>query len=135
MKKRINDKIREIEGFLDGLSEILPMDLKDYASDSKTKAACERYFEKIVEATVDLAFLMIKFKEFEIPEGDKETFDMLAKKNVITIVLAEKLKDAKSMRNILAHEYGTIDDELVFYSLTEEIEKDVREFIKAVKRS
>lgn len=135
MNGRINDKIKEIEVFLDKLSEILPINLKDYIKDSRTKAACERYFEKIVEAVIDLAFLIIKERGFKTPEEDKEAFDILSEEKIISDNLAEKLKDAKSMRNILAHKYGTVNDELVFYSLTEELEKDVKEFIKAVKKS
>ena len=92
MGGRIDDKIKEIEGFLEELSEILPANLRDYIKDFRTKAACERYFEKIIEAIVDLAFLIIKFKKLEIPEGDKEAFDVLAKREIITSLLAGKLK-------------------------------------------
>ena len=134
MKERINDKIEEIEGFLNELLEILPLNIKNYIQDFKTKAACERYFEKIIEAIVDLAFLIIKLKKFEIPEGDKETFDILAKNNIIPPVLAEKFKEAKGMRNILAHKYGDVDNELVFHAITEEMERDAKEFIKTVKK-
>jgi len=65
-----------------------------------------------------------------MPEEDKETFDILAKGEIISNELAIKLKDAKGMRNILSHQYGNVDDEIVFESITEELDKDVREFIK-----
>ena len=38
------------------------------------------------------------------------------------------------MRNILAHEYGEVDDEIVFNAVTEELEKDAIEFIKNIKK-
>ena len=38
------------------------------------------------------------------------------------------------MRNIIAHEYGKIDDEIVFGAVTEQLGKDVREFIKDIKK-
>jgi uncharacterized protein YutE (UPF0331/DUF86 family) len=31
--------------------------------------------------------------------------------------LSSKLKEAKGMRNIIAHEYGNIDDKIVFKSM------------------
>ena len=37
------------------------------------------------------------------------------------------------MKNIISHQYGKIDDEIIFESITEELEKDVRYFIKKVK--
>ena len=49
--------------------------------------------------------------------------------------LAEKFKDAKGVRNLIAHKYGEVDDKIVFHSLTEELEKDVMEFMKEVEKS
>ena len=129
----INDKIDEIEGYLSEIEEFIPADFDGYKRDFKTKAACERYFEKIVEAVTDLAFLVIKEKGYSTPEEDKQAFDILAKEKVIPQQLAEHFKDAKGMRNILAHKYGTVDDETVFHSITEEIVDDANEFLKAVR--
>lgn len=78
MKGRISDKVDEIERFLDELLEILPIKIESYTKDFRTKAACERYFEKIVEAIVDLAFLVIKDRGLRTPEEDKEVFDILS---------------------------------------------------------
>lgn len=132
---RIPDKIESIEIYLGELLEITPENFRQYSSDKKTKAACERYFEKIVEAAVDLAFLIVKQQGLKIPEEDKEAFDILAADEIINPELAVKLKEAKGMRNILAHQYGTVDDEIVFRSITEEIGRDTREFIKCVKKN
>ena len=131
---RIKDKIKEIEGYLTELNEIAPTEFQDYINDIKTKAACERYFEKIIEAVVDLAFLIIKDKGFKVPEEDKEAFDILAQEEMISNLLAIKLKDAKGMRNIIAHEYGKIDDKIVFESITENLEKDVQDFIRSITK-
>jgi len=134
MNTRIKDKIREIESYLEELENFLPSRFEDYKEDHKLKAACERYFEKIVEAVVDLAFLLIKDMNFETPESDKSSFDILFKNTIISKEICEKLKDAKGMRNIIAHEYGTIDDETVFHVVSEELGKDVRKFIGDIKK-
>lgn len=131
---RINDKISEIEDYLSELEEIMPESFHDYKIDLKTKAACERYFEKIIEAVIDLAFLIIKDKGYKIPEEDKEAFDILAHEKIISQELAIKFKEAKGMRNIIAHEYGQTDDELIFHSITEELKLDVNELIKSLKK-
>ena len=131
--ERLTDKLKEIEQYLQELSEIIPENYLDYANDIKTKAACERYFEKIIEAVVDAAFLVIKEKELDIPEDDKEAFDILLNENIISEELAGNLKDAKGMRNLIAHKYGSVDDEVVFRSITEELERDVKSFVKSLK--
>jgi uncharacterized protein YutE (UPF0331/DUF86 family) len=130
---RVIDKLEELKGYVSELEEIMPGNLQEYV-DLKTKAACERYFERIMEAVVDLSFLIIKEKGYKIPEEDKEAFDILVKEGFISQELSEKLKDAKGMRNIIAHEYGKIDDELVFHSITEELVEDVNGLIKEVRK-
>ncbi|MBU0977462.1 MAG: DUF86 domain-containing protein [Nanoarchaeota archaeon] len=103
-------------------------------NDHKTKAACEHYFEKIVEALADLAFFVIKKKDFPPAEDDIAAFFVLAEKNIISDELARKLKEAKGMRNFISHEYGKVDDELVFEALSGELEKDVGEFLGKVRK-
>lgn len=132
MKNRINDKILEIEQFLEELESSLPENFEQYKTDFKLRAIGERYFEKIIEAVVDLAFFIIKDKNLKQPDEDKQAFDILSKEKIISGNLAEKLKDAKGMRNILAHEYGRIDNELIFHSISEELIPDVQEFLKVI---
>lgn len=133
MKMRVSDKKEEIEIYLSELSDMLPSSFAEYKTDLKTKAACERYFEKIVEAVIDLAFLVIKEKKLKLPEDDKRAFEILSERKIIPAHLAEKFKDAKGMRNLIAHKYGDVDDKMVFHSLAEEIDKDVREFLDKVE--
>lgn len=38
------------------------------------------------------------------------------------------------MRNIISHQYGNVDNKIVFETITEELEKDVREFIKCIRK-
>jgi len=130
---RINDKIEEIEKYLQELNEIIPAEYEEYISNLEKRAACERYFEKIVEAVVDLAFLTIRNKNLKMPEDEESSFSIFAEQNIISEELAEKLRNAKGMRNIIAHEYGKIDDELVFEAVSEHLEKDIKEFINIIK--
>jgi uncharacterized protein YutE (UPF0331/DUF86 family) len=131
---RINDKIEDILMFFDELSGIIPENLEDYISNKKEKAACERYFEKIIGAITDVAFYVIKLKKLRIPQDDSDAFEVLKENKIIDDKLAQKLKDAKGMRNILAHEYGKIDDEIVFDSIKDELILDAEEFIKQIKQ-
>ena len=131
---RIKDKIDEIEKYAEELSKIIPPNFGQYKSEFKLKDACERYFKRIIESIVDLAFLVIKEHKLKIPEEDKQAFDILNEENIISGNLKERLQDAKGMRNILAHEYGRIDDEIVFESIKNELISDAEEFIKQIKK-
>ncbi len=131
---RIKDKISEVSEFLDQLQKIAPGSFDEYKSNIEKKAACERYIEKIVEAATDLAFLVIKSKKLRIPEDDADAFNILIENRIIGSDLGVRLKSAKGMKNLIAHQYGKVDDEIVFESITEELDKDIREFIQLVKK-
>ncbi len=128
---RIKDKIEQIKRYLDELEQISPNNFEDY--DIKTCAACERYFEKIVEAAVDLSYLVIKKNQFKVPEEANEAFDILVKEKIISKELATRLKEAKGMRNLISHQYGNIDDKIVFKSITEELPTDIKNYINIIK--
>lgn len=131
---RIKDKINEIHVYLEELSKIVPSEFDDYKSNNLVKAACERYFEKIVEAVTDIAFMVIVRRKLRVPEDDIDAFNILLEHKIIDEWLYKKLKEAKGMRNILAHQYGTINDKIVFESITEELDKDIRDFISTIEK-
>ena len=133
MKQRIHEKITEISSFLSELQEIVPPQYNTYLQSLMVKAACERYFEKIIIAMIDLSFMIIKYKKLRIPEDDNSAFESLAEEGIISGELALKLRKAKGMRNIMAHEYGEVDVKLVFQAVSSEIFFDTEEFLKAIK--
>ncbi len=133
-KERIKDKIKLVTEFIDYLYSIFPKDLESYKTNITIKSACERHFEKIMEACTDIAFLIVRDKGLEMPEDEDSIFYVLAKKNFISSDLAEKLRSAKGMRNILAHQYGEIDDAKIFNSIEQELEKDINEFIEKIEK-
>jgi len=87
-ENRKRDKIEEIEKYMEELEPILPTSFEDYKIDLKIRAICERYFEKIVEAVVDLAFVLIKEKKLKIPKEDEQSFEILKNANIISENLA-----------------------------------------------
>lgn len=133
IKDRLNSKLKDLEKYLEFLGKSIPNKLKDYEKDNFVKAVCERYFEKIIEATVDTSFLIVKLRNLRVPLLDESVFSVLAENKIINLKLSEKLSEAKSMRNFIAHQYGGIDDEKVFLSIKEELIPDVKEFLEAVK--
>lgn len=137
MKERINEKMKEIQEFLDFIVERIPETLEEYKKDLDKKAICERYIEKIIEAIVDLAFLIVKYLNIQIPAetSDKEIFSLLSDNKIISKELSAKMQDAKGMRNIIAHEYGKINDEIIFESISSELIDDTKDFISAIEKA
>jgi uncharacterized protein YutE (UPF0331/DUF86 family) len=138
MNERINAKINEIQEYLRNVAEISPDNLEEYQTNWKTKAICERLCEKITEAVVDISFLIFKEelnkdKNIKIPKNDSEVFEILRDRNIISSELCKNLIELKAMRNWLAHEYGEIDDEIIFHAVSEELHKDINNFLSVVE--
>ncbi|HIH10786.1 TPA: DUF86 domain-containing protein [Candidatus Woesearchaeota archaeon] len=134
MKEKIIAKIKEISQYLTELEEIVPDNFAQYEKNFRDRAACERFFEKIIEACVDLGFMLIKYKKLPVPTTDKELFAILGKNKIITSAIAMKLSEAKGMRNLLAHEYALIRDDLVYSAVHGEVIPDVEQFLNEIKR-
>jgi hypothetical protein len=60
----------------------------------------KRYFEKIVEGIISLAFLIIRLNQLKSPESEEHAFLILAKNKIISEDFAKRLKDAKQLSNI-----------------------------------
>ena len=133
--KRMTDKIKQVETYLKELKEIAPKSLDKYISSLEKKAACERYVEKIVEAVIDLAFIAIKERKLRMPESDTDAFNILLENGIIDEAIALNLKKAKGMRNFIAHEYGEIDNKIVFNAISKELGDDVKRFVDRLERT
>jgi len=130
---RIEDKIKQVEEYLNELEEIIPLSLEEYLGSLEKRLACERALEKIIESVNDLAILVIKEKRLKLPNEESKAFSILAEKKFISEDLCEKLRQAIGMRNFLVHQYEKIDDELVFETLSAQIIKDITEFLDILR--
>lgn len=61
------------------------------------------------EQAIDLANYIIKTYKMGVPATSAESFQLLEKKSVISIDLAEKLRKMISFRNTITHEYHRMD--------------------------
>lgn len=65
------------------------------------------------------------------PEDYTSSFIRASEVGLISRVLADKIKGAGGMRNIIVHEYMDIDDEKVYEAIVRE-RADFKEYIKQV---
>jgi len=85
-----------------------------------------------VEACIDIANHIIAAKRFERAEEYSQMFIVLAKNNVISEKLGEKLSNMARFRNLLVHRYGEIKAQRLIEIVKEDL-NDVVEFVKEVK--
>ncbi|MBI2666123.1 DUF86 domain-containing protein [Candidatus Woesearchaeota archaeon] len=133
LKDRILLKLSRMNTYLDELEELLPQDEEDFIHDLKTKRACQKTIEAVIEEVLDILSMLVSYFKLGLPESEDDIVRIAEKKGIISSELAAKVKSMKGFRNILVHKYGEIDDEETYIFLTHEL-KDFAAFEKEVKQ-
>jgi uncharacterized protein YutE (UPF0331/DUF86 family) len=103
----------ELDGYLGELRSVVPATLNAYLTVEKRRS-CERLLQVSIETTIDVCSLLVAGLRLGLPGEENDLFEKLADRGVISRPVADLLRRMKGMRNILVHEYGRVDDELIF---------------------
>jgi len=104
-------KMREYQGFLKELQKI---SMKDFTSDFKTRGAVERYLQVSVECIVDIGNEIISSLQLRRPERYRDIPYILAEAKIIPKAFAERVASMIGFRNLLVHDYASININLVY---------------------
>jgi uncharacterized protein YutE (UPF0331/DUF86 family) len=133
---RILAKLDELEGYLAELRAIAPENLKEYRRIEK-KRSCERLLQLCIECVIDLCRILVSGLRLGLPADENDLFEKLNKNGIVSPSGARLLRQMRGFRNILVHEYASVDDELVFkYVKTrlgdfEKIRKQILEVLRS----
>ncbi len=111
--KRFKDKLGLIENRVANISEWK----EDFLSDEKSKLACYKAFQEIVEASTDI--LAMALKEHKVlPKDDYLNIDLAVEKGIIDKKLSGVLIEANGLRNRVVHEYnGGLNSQTAYDSM------------------
>lgn len=112
-KDRLLAKIDELEGYLGELDQVKPISLEEYKRVEK-KRSCERLLQLSIECMIDICALIVTGLRLGLPSEEDDLFERLEQAGIISPIMKETLRKMKAFRNILVHEYGRIDDQLVY---------------------
>lgn len=112
-RERLLAKIDVLDGYLKELREILPASIEEYKKIEKRRA-CERLLQVSVECVIDICGLIVIGLRLGLPAEEDDLFEKLEQAGIITSSRKESLKQMKGFRNILVHEYGHVDDMIVY---------------------
>ena len=112
-EERILAKLDELEGYLAELRAIAPENLKEYRRIEK-KRSCERLLQLCIECVIDMCRILVSGLRLGLPADENDLFEKLNKNGIVTPSVKRLLRQMRGFRNILLHEYASVDDELVF---------------------
>jgi uncharacterized protein YutE (UPF0331/DUF86 family) len=113
-RDRILTKLDEVDGYLVELRSIAPARLEEYLKGLEKRRACERLLQISIDGAIDVCALLVTGLRPGLPGEEDDLFEKLAVGGVISRPMAATLRRMKGLRNILMHEYGRLDDALVF---------------------
>lgn len=97
-------------------------------------SAVERNLQLALECAIDVGEMLIATRGWPRPEENRDVFRVLGENGVLDEDLAARMMRAAGLRNLLVHQYGTIDRD----KLAKVLENDVGDldlFAQAVARS
>lgn len=135
-RERILAKVDELDGYVKELQAIAPQSFTEYRRIEK-KRACERLLQIAVECVIDVCNLFVSGLRLGLPAEEDDLFEKLEQAGILSPRMKETVKEMKGFRNILVHEYGRIDDEIVYQATKTRLGDFAdfkREVLEALKR-
>lgn len=120
-RDRVLAKLDELDVYLGELRLVAPASFEQYGR-VETRRACERLLQMCIETVIDTCGLLVTGLRLGLPGEESDLFDKLAARHVISAGMAGRLRRMKGMRNILVHEYGRVDDELIFEAVSRRLD-------------
>lgn len=130
----IDIRISKLHDYLLNLEKLKKYSLEEFQSDLLIYSAAERQLHLAIECVQDIASHIIADGRLGSPSTNKDIYVILSRAKIIPNSLAEKLADMAKFRNILVHDYISLDRNIVYNVIHCRI-NDIIEFVKHVIKS
>ncbi len=134
-RERILAKIDVLDRYLKELREILPTSFGEYKKIEKRRAS-ERLLQVSIECVIDICGMLVTGLRLGLPAEEDDLFEKLEQAGLISSSRKQSLKKMRGFRNILVHEYGEVDDTIVYDVLQNNLndfEAFKKEILDAIK--
>lgn len=121
-RERILAKLDDLDGYLEELRQVVPETYARYTESVEKRRACERLLQMSIECVIDVCALFVSGLRLGLPAEEDDLIEKLEQAGLISSGMAKMLKTMKGFRNILVHEYGRIDNAIVFTMATRRLQ-------------
>lgn len=136
----LREKMADIEKSVAFLQEIASKSREEFLDDEILISATKYQLIVAIEAAQSICNHLAARVAKEAPASYADCFYILGKNSIISEGLAQKMASAAKFRNLLVHQYGKINDSMVFDILKNDIGNllqyinEIKSFLKAVER-
>jgi len=123
-REKIEGLFFELDEYLQSLNELKKLPLPIYLNEKKNIYSGRYLLQISIETCINIGNHLISTGKLGLPREYADTFRILAKNEILSNELVEKLRLMTRFRNRIVHLYWDIDDEFV----KEIIEKNLEGF-------
>ena len=120
-------RLDALESYLDRLRSLGEAQESDYLANPGIHDLAARYLHLAIEASIDIANHWIADQGLRTPESNRDTFTVLEDADEIGTALADRMRGWAGFRNILVHDYISIDHRIAYAAIRDELH-DLAEF-------
>jgi len=110
----ITAKLSKLRRYQRFLKELQAISIEGFAKDFKMRGAVERDLQVSVECVIDVGNEIISSLQLQRPERYRDIPYILAEARVIPKTFAERVASMIGFRNLLVHDYASINLNLVY---------------------
>ena len=120
-------RLDALAGYLDRLRSLGEAPEPDYLAEPGIHDLAARYLHLAVEASIDLANHWIADRGLRTPDSNRDSFAVLEEAGELDAALAERMRGWAGFRNVLVHDYITIDHHIAYTAIRDELD-DLMQF-------
>lgn len=124
-------KLATLSEYRAQLQEYAAITVEAYRADWKTQRIVERTLQMMIELCADISGHVISDSGWSTPETYAEIFRVLGEHGVLTPEQTAVMIKMAKFRNIVVHQYETVDAEIVVLILSKHLD-DFEKFSKAM---
>ena len=121
-RDRILAKLDELDSYLSELRQVLPESYAQYMESVEKRRASERLLQISIECVLDICALFVSGLRLGLPAEEDDLIEKLKQAGLVSGENAKALRTMKGFRNILVHEYGRVDNAIVFAMATKRLQ-------------
>lgn len=124
-------KISTMERHLDRVNTKRQVSLEEFLGDLDRQESILFNLQMAIQNCIDMAAHIVSEEGLGIAGSTNELFYLLEERGFIGTDLAERMVRAVGFRNLVVHEYGKVDLEVIF-RVSQENVKDLEEFARVI---
>jgi uncharacterized protein YutE (UPF0331/DUF86 family) len=115
-------KLAAIRDAVARIREVLPGSAEDFLANRTAREIVVLNLFIALQEAISLAMHWLADEGWDVPRSYGDAFTVLADRHILELDLANRLRAASGLRNLIAHQYGAIDANRIFDLASNDIE-------------